>query len=200
MSPRRYTLGARAEAVGRTRERVLAAARELLVAGDVQRVTVDEIAARADVSRATVYQRFGSKVGVFEALVGDLERRAGLEELAGVVETHPVDGLIGAVASAGCRYWATDPELARTTIALSRLQPEVAEMLAPHDAGRVRLLERMVERLAAAGLLGCPPAVALDALWLLTSFDAYDLLATGRGLTPEQAAEQLTALLTARLG
>ncbi len=200
MSPRRYTLGARAEAAGRTRERVLAAARELLVAGDVQRVTVDEIAARADVSRATVYQRFGSKVGVFEALVGDLERRAGLEDLAGVVETHPVDGLIGAVAAAGCRYWATDPELARTTIALSRLQPEVAEMLAPHDAGRVRLLERMVERLEAAGLLGCPPVVALDALWLLTSFDAYDLLATGRGLTPEQAAEQLTALLTARLG
>ena len=201
MSPRRYTMGARAEAVGRTRERILAAARELLVTGDVQRVTVDEIAANADVARATVYQRFGSKVGVVEGLVEDLERRAGLDELVTVVRAHPPEGLIRAVAVAGCRYWATDPDLVRTITALGRLQPEIAEMLAPHDAGRAVVLERMADRLEAGGVLSptCPRAAAFDVLWLLTSFDAYDLLAAGRGLAPGAVAEQLTAVLEARL-
>jgi AcrR family transcriptional regulator len=194
-------MGARAEAVGQTRERILAAARDLFVAGDVERVTVDEIAAGADVARATVYQRFGSKLGVVEGLVEDLERRAGLQELVDVVEHHPPDGLVRAVTVTGCRYWATDPDLVRTVTALGRLQPEVAGMLAAHDSGRLRILERMVERLDAGGALspGCPPAVALDVLWLTTSFDAYDLLATGRGLAPEAVAELLAAVVAARL-
>ncbi len=42
--------------------------------------TVDEIARRADVARATVYHQFRSKVGVLEAVISDFEQRAGLGE------------------------------------------------------------------------------------------------------------------------
>jgi AcrR family transcriptional regulator len=201
VSPRRYTLGQRADAVAQTRQRVLTAARRLLVAGDVRRLTVDQIAAEADVARATVYHQFGSKAGVIEALVHDLEQRAGLAELAGIIETERPDDLIPSVVRAGCRYWATDQDLARKITALARLQPEIEQMVAPHDAGRMRLLQCMVDRLADGGVLSQRSTTrdALDLLWLLTSFDTYDLLTAGRGLSSEEVAERLTELLQARL-
>ena len=196
MSPRRYTLGVRAEATNATRHRILTATRALLVAGDVRRVTVDEIAATADVARATVYHQFGSKLGVFEALVADLEQRAGLEQLVAVIQTEPPATLVRAVIAAACRYWATDPDLVRTVTALARLQPDLERVVAPHDAGRLRLLGRMVDRLSQSGVLrpGYPPQRAVDFLWLLTSFDAYDMLSQGRKLSQDRVAERLTAL------
>ena len=51
------------------------------------RASLDEIARRADVARATVYHQFGSKLGVLGAVVEDFERRAGLAALAELVET-----------------------------------------------------------------------------------------------------------------
>jgi AcrR family transcriptional regulator len=201
VSPRRYTLRARAETANATRHRILRAARSLLVEGDFGRVTVDEIAARADVARATVYHQFGSKLGVFEALVRDLEQRAGLEQLVDVIETEPPATLVKSVVAAGCRYWATDPDLVRTATALSRLQPDVERVLAPHDAGRLRLLKRMVDRLSQAGALrpDCAPQLAMDILWLLTSFDTYDLLSHGRDLSQKGVADRLTALAEAAI-
>jgi AcrR family transcriptional regulator len=53
----------------RTAEAILAAARELFFAQGVARTTIDEIAARADVSVGSVYFHFRSKDGVHLALV-----------------------------------------------------------------------------------------------------------------------------------
>jgi hypothetical protein len=41
---------------------------------------------------------------------------------------------------------------------------------------------------------GLDPEAAADALWLLTSFDAFDLLHTGRRLSTRRVAETLTAM------
>ena len=196
MSPRRYTLGARAAGIAETRHRVVAAARALLVEGDFRRVTMDEVARRADVARATVYHQFSSKLGLLEAVVDDLEARAGLEALVAVVEGDPPQRLVRSVIAAGCRYWATDPDLVRKVMALGSLQSDVQELLARHDAGRLRILTGMVDRLGEADLLrrGCSPEHAVNALWLLTSFDAYDLLTRGRQLTQDEAADVLARL------
>ena len=202
MNPRRYTMGARASAVADTRGRVVAAARELFVEGGFHRASVDELARRADVARATVYHQFGSKLGVFEAVVRDFEERAGLGALVRVVESAPPQGLLREAITAGCAYWATDPALARKAIAMASMQPEVQELLDRHDAGRLRLLNRLVDRLLEAGLLsdGCSPQRAVDVLWLLTSFDAYDLLTRGRNLQQSEAADTLVRLAENELG
>src|SRR5215207_10811502 len=113
MSPRPYRLGARASTVAGGRARVVAAARELFAQRGFHRVSLDEVARRADVARATVYHQFGSKLGLLAAVVEDFERRAGLEALAELVDTAPVDRVLRAVVRAGCDYWATDPPLAR---------------------------------------------------------------------------------------
>ncbi|HEX2273081.1 MAG TPA: helix-turn-helix domain-containing protein [Acidimicrobiales bacterium] len=202
MSPRRYQLGARATAVSETRSRVIAAARELFVEGGFYQASMEEIARRADVARATVYHQFGSKLGVFEAVIADFEDRAGLDALVTVVETAPPPTLLRAAITAGCAYWATDPTLARKAIGLASMQPGIQELLDHHDAGRLTLLNRIVDRLLEAGLLreGCSPEHAIDLLWVLTSFDAYDLLTRGRSLHEAEAAATLVTMAEGQLG
>jgi AcrR family transcriptional regulator len=189
VSPRPYKLGARTAAVAGTREKVVVAARELFADAGVHRGSLDEIARRADVARATVYHQFGSKLGVLAAVVDDYERRAGLAALAELVETAPPDRLVREVVTAGCDYWAVDPPLARSIVAFAVTDPEAADLLAGHDAGRLRLLTRLVERLP-----GPVPDRGLSALWLLTGFAAYDDLTRGRGLTTAAAAALLADL------
>jgi len=175
--------------VAETREKVVDAARRLFAETGFHRVSLDEIARQADVARATVYHQFGSKLGVLGAVVEDYERRAGLAALAELIETGPVETLARDVVTAGCRYWSTDPALARSIIAFTVTDPQAADLLAGHDAGRLRLLTRMVERLDLPD-----PARALDALWLLTGFAAYDDLSRGRRLSTARAAELLSDL------
>ena len=201
MSPRPYQLRARAVAVSETRRRVVAAARELFVEGGFYRASMEEIARRADVARATIYHQFRSKLGVLEAVVTDFEDRAGLARLVTIVETARPSALVGAVISEGCVYWATDPTLVRKVIGLATMEPEVRELTDRHDAGRLAVLKRVVERLLEAGVLGdgCSPEHAVNVLWVVTSFEAYDLLSRGRGLPQADVADTLVHLAEGQL-
>ena len=196
MSPRPYRLGARSAAIAETRARVIAAARDMFTEDGFHKVSLDAVARRADVARGTVYHQFGSKVGLLEAVVRDFEHRAGLERLAQLIEQAPLDRLLQDIITAGCRYWATDPTLVRKVTAVAATDADTARLLAGHDAGRLQLLTRIVERLATNHRLktGYSRKAALDILWLLTSFAAYDELAHGRGLSTRAAAKILTDL------
>ena len=201
VSPRAYRLRAAAAAVADTRGRVVRAARELFSEGGFHRAPIDEVARRADVARATVYYQFGSKLGLLEAVLVDFERRAGLQALHEVVHQTDPTGLLPEMITAGCRYWSTDPQLARKIIGAGMVDPDANALLAGHDAGRLELLTIAVARLAAAGLLrgDCPTERAVDVLWLLTSFDAYDQLTRNRALTTTDAAGTLAALASDQL-
>ena len=82
MTRRGYHLGRRQAAVDRTRARILKAARGLLVARGNIAFSIEAVARRARVTRATVYQRFGSRPKLLEALFDDLARRGGMWDLA----------------------------------------------------------------------------------------------------------------------
>lgn len=60
MSPRRYRMGARADAVARTRETIVAAARDLHAERGLAATSWEDLAERAGVSTATVYRHFPS--------------------------------------------------------------------------------------------------------------------------------------------
>ena len=84
MSTRRYELGQRQAVIDESRRRVLDAARELLAGpGGYQAFTVDAVARRADVARATVYYQFRSKTGLLEALCDDLAGSGETSDLPG---------------------------------------------------------------------------------------------------------------------
>jgi len=68
MSPTRaYRPRRRPQSTG-TRERIVAAVGELLEEGVFHEATVEEVADRAGVARATLYQHFGSRLGLVDAV------------------------------------------------------------------------------------------------------------------------------------
>src|SRR5438477_7713820 len=103
--PRPYRLGRRQELVDRTAQTILSAAHDLVSQEPAEAVSVGAIARRAGVSRLTVYQRFGSRSGLLQALA---PRSARTE----AVEGNPRDALRHHLVEA-CTAWAVAPALYR---------------------------------------------------------------------------------------
>jgi AcrR family transcriptional regulator len=193
VSPRPYRLGQRAASVTETRDRIIAATRELLTADGVRGVVMDEVAQRADVARATVYYQFGNKRALLQAIVDDVQQRAGQQEIARAVElADPVQALRRTFVQ-GCQFWATEQLIVRRLTGLAAVDPEIRDILVGADMNRLVIVTRLVDRLADAGRLavGCSRDRAIDLLWMLSSFEAFDQLFTGRRLPTEEVAALL---------
>ncbi|MCK1815047.1 TetR/AcrR family transcriptional regulator [Streptomyces sp. XM4011] len=72
----------RADAV-RNREHLLRTAREMIAAEGVDKVTMDGLAERAGLGKGTVFRRFGTRAGIFRALLDADERRFQEQVLSG---------------------------------------------------------------------------------------------------------------------
>src|SRR5207247_4639385 len=113
MSPRPYRLGRRQGAIEQTRQRVLRAARNLLVVrGGVDRFSIDAVARRAGVARMTVYHQFGSRRGLLEALFDSFAVGGGLRGILAAAFLRPdgqetLEGVIRAVGGDVVRERAT---------------------------------------------------------------------------------------------
>jgi AcrR family transcriptional regulator len=191
MKRRSYRLGRRQASAERTKSRILAAARKFLTSREAAHgFSVDAIARRAGVTRATVYHRFKSKTGLLGELYDSLAARAGLRDrIALAFEAAGLTAALTRIVSAYCHLWATN-----------RLVIRRLHALADVDAGfsRADRGERRRDALTAltgqhAGELG-PRALRrrselVDALHMLTSFETYDDLV--RGLRSETAIVRL---------
>jgi AcrR family transcriptional regulator len=202
MSPRRYRLGQRQAAVDQTRARIIAAARELLLAGGVSSgFSVDAVARQAGVARMTVYYQFGSKRGLLEALFDDLAARAQIgERLAGAFrQPEPLDALAGLVAAFG-HFWASDRLVIRRLRSLAALDPDFEQALPARDERRREGLRVVVGRLVARHGWPAPDAVdeAVDLLHTATSFETFDTLA-GSARSPEDVVPVVQRLTRAIL-
>jgi AcrR family transcriptional regulator len=72
----------RADAV-RNRLHLLATAREMLAEQGTDKLTMDGLAERAGLGKGTVFRRFGTRAGIFEALMEDEERAFQEQVLSG---------------------------------------------------------------------------------------------------------------------
>lgn len=102
----------------RTRQSLIDAARALLSKQGVDRLTIKELAERADLGAGTFYLHFSSKEDLIEAVVADSMRAVAA---AAVAET--ADGDPAATIAIGCirvvRIGFDDPDLARLLINLA---------------------------------------------------------------------------------
>jgi AcrR family transcriptional regulator len=181
MSLRAYRLGRRADEIERTRARILAAARRLVVEQGPDS-SVGKVAELAGVSRITVYNQFGSKARLLEALSADLGPiSAGMPA---ETATDPAGDLRRRIEHA-CAAWAADPLLHR----------QLLWRLSGHrgDAEQSEAGHALAERLAAHDLLrpGCSIREAEDLIGILTSFPVFDRLHKGGRRSPAAVAEIL---------
>jgi AcrR family transcriptional regulator len=185
VTPRTYQLGKRQAQIDESRHKVIAAARALLSDDcGYSSFTVDSVASRADVARATIYYQFGSKVGLLEAVCDSLADEGQMSELSSAfVSPDPVQGVEAFVNQFG-HFWNVDRRVMRRVRALATLDPEVGAVIGARDERRREGLRVLVAKLSTHGVLTVESDVAVRVLFSLTSFESFDGLAgPGQELT-----------------
>ncbi len=188
-------MSARAEAMARTRQQIIdAAARRVRVSAEP--LTLLDVAARAGVSRTTLYRHFASVADLLDGMAADLLARARFDRLLAALELdNPVDAL-RQVTIAGTAIWAADTALVRNLICLARARPEAVPVIDQLELGRVTAMERLATRLSRAGRLrdGLARAQAVDLLVVVTAFAAWDELVTTRNRSAATATDVIVDL------
>ena len=197
MTPRKYTQQARAVAAEETRRRILEAMRDRLRVAPSEALSIERVAQEAGVARSTVYLLFGSKAGLFEALGQDLLERTGFRRIVDAVALPEARDAVRESLRAAVSVYAAERDVARTIYSMWSLEPEaVRRAFEVVERGRAEGQRRMAERLAEQGHL--PPDVtieeATDILWVITSFETFDQLYTGRGLSEADTAARLVLM------
>lgn len=174
MARHRYSSagGGRAD---RTVTRVLDAAEELVRAGQFHTATMDTLAEHAGVSRATLFARFGSRLGVLESLN---VRCAGSPEIAALEAALAVDDPVeqlDALIDASCGVWEHWGDVQRHLRAIVVLEPDVRPLIEEQRQFQRTSLHTLAKRLGQRGLLadGVSPARAAVALHTLTGLEAF---------------------------
>jgi AcrR family transcriptional regulator len=180
---RPYRQTRRAATTAATRERVLEAAREQLL-GD-EPFTINAVSRRAGVARVTVYDQFGDRDRLREAVFDHLATTGGLTRIpSAFAATDPAEG-IGRLAEVFCDFYATHRTVIRRLHALSALRAGDGELPGDRNRRRRHILVVLLRRLARLpqfqGLDVEGTAITLHAL---TSFEFYDQLASSDPRTP----------------
>lgn len=103
----------------RNRAALIATAREMLADVGIEQITMDALAERSGLGKGTVFRRFGTRSGIFMALLGDGERafqervRSGPPPLGPGAE--PLDRLV-AFGPARLRFLGENREIARAAL------------------------------------------------------------------------------------
>src|SRR2546426_11284475 len=91
-----------------TRERIKTAVRELLAEGTFHTATVEEVADRAGISRATLYQHFGSRLELVDAICDTFAVNPALLRLREVVELPDPEAALSETISETVRFWSSE--------------------------------------------------------------------------------------------
>ena len=195
MTMRPYAAARRRESA-ETVDRVLEAAERLIKDDAFHAATMDELAIAAGVSRATVFKRFGSKLGVLEALF-----TRGMEgpEMAAIQEALALEdpvAALDAVVEAGCAIWEACGFVVQQLQAVAILEPDAAALIDQQRDEQRADLQGLTRRLAKAGRLrpGLSQARATARLHMLTSLESFLWLRQSYGLSLRQTRETLTEL------
>jgi AcrR family transcriptional regulator len=202
VSPRTYQMGQRQAATDKTKERILAAARKLLLGENFSAFTMEAVARAADVSRLTVYYQFDSKAGLLEALYNYIARRGEMGRLADVFRQagDPLKMLQDFIL-VFARFWASDREVIRRLHALGAIDAEIGQSLRARNErrrnGLLVIVASYCDEYPPLTSLQLP--IAIDTLHMLTSFETFDALAdSGRAF--DEVAEIIRKMANHAIG
>ncbi|MGV9968186.1 TetR/AcrR family transcriptional regulator [Streptomyces olivaceus] len=174
------------EGASEKRKAILAAARDLFVHEGVDRVNMDAVAARAAVSKRTVYDYFGDKRSLFLAILSEVSESLLATGLRAIEEHLPKDAPIATVPQLEAALTALAIDLGATVVgsadlhagfalvAQERLRTPTTEddiETAPIQAALAEHIAHFVD----AGLLDTDnPRLAADHFGALTLLLAYE--------------------------
>jgi AcrR family transcriptional regulator len=170
---RKYHSPTREQQAGQTRERILNAARQMILNKGFADATIEAIAKEAGVSAPTIYAVFGSKRGILQGLMERAAFSSGYTNLVreAMQSDDPATRLRYAAKIARRIYDSlrSESEVLRGATAVAPdFVREKERLRYDRQAGLVKLLE-----LKGALRPELTAAAARDILWTLTSYDVH---------------------------
>lgn len=177
---RNYVSPVRASAAAETRERIIAAGAKLLRKdAGIANFSLDMVAKAAGVTRLTVYNQFGSRRGLLEAVFDDIAREGGLFELADVMTMADPRAALDRVVAIFCSFWSHDPAIGGLNQAVAT-DPEFGDSLVERNERRRELLTALVSRIAGKPAAKRTVRDAVDLIFALTSYPTFAALSSRR--------------------
>src|SRR5882757_6408521 len=180
MPPRAYVSSVRAAAAAAKRERVLEAAAKLLREdAGIAHFSLDTVAKAAGVTRLTVYNQFGSRRGLLEAVFDGIARQGGLHLIADAMTMADARAALDRLVEIFCGFWNRDAAIGRLHEAMAT-DPEFAVALLERNERRRKGFTALVERIAGKTATRRAKQDAVDTIFALTSYAMFAMLSLGR--------------------
>ena len=180
MPPRSYVSPGRSAAAAETRDRVIAAASRTLREGEsIARFSLDTVAKAAGVTRLTVYNQFGSRRGLLEAVFDEIGRAGGLNRLAEIMTMSDPRAALDRLVETFCTFWSGDAAVGRLNDAMTT-DPEFAEAVRERNERRRKALTALIDRIAANTAPRQARKDAVDLIFALTGYPTFAALSAGR--------------------
>ena len=161
-----------------TRARVLGAVHDLLEAGEFHSSTVEQVAERAGVSRASLYQHFGSRVGLIDAMCEVFDANPALVAIRDAVD---VDRFV----ELAVEFWASEEKVLAELYGVAAVDPAAAALVDRQTSDRHGELRRLLRA------RGVESRRAFALLAVLTSFETYVELRRRAGLSKAEVLRTL---------
>ena len=195
MASRSYT-GGRRRGSPESVDRVLDAAARLIRDDAFHTATMEELASAAGVSRATVFNRFGSKLGVLQALFNRGMEGPEMQAITDALAIEDPVAALEAVVEAACAIWETYGAVHLQLQAVGTLEPEATTLVDQQREQQRAEIEELIRRLAKAGRLrpGISQTRAAATLHMLTSLESFVWLRRDYGLSLRQTRDTIAEL------
>ena len=197
--PRPYTLGKRKESSDEARRRCIEAAATILTDSDTPLLKMETVAAQAGVTRQTIYNLFGSKTELIEAVFDELARTGGMQSMAAAMQQSDPDARLSAMVATLAQFWTVTRTATRHIRAMATTDPDLRTAIQSRDQRRKMACQHVVRGFGSALAPTTDPFLHVDLLWTLTSFEFFDMLA-GDARTPLWLAETVLQLARSALG
>jgi len=149
----------------RTRARILEAVRELLSEGTFHESTVEQVAERAGLSRATVYQHFRSRLELVDGICDTLGDNPALLQIRELVSDPDPGRALGETIANAVRFWASEDTVLAQLYGVTAIDPAAQAFVDRQRADRRGTMEQLAATLGKRG--------ALATLMVLTSYETY---------------------------
>src|SRR5436305_4035631 len=175
MATRAYRAQRRSTRSDATRERIIAAVRELLAEGAFHESTVEEVADRAGIARATLYQHFRSRLDLVDGICDTFAVNPALLALREVVELPDADAALSETIANTVRFWSSEDPILSQLYGVAAIDPAARDLVDRQRADRRGELQRLARNLRSSGRLrsGVGERRALALLLVLTSYHTF---------------------------
>lgn len=199
MTPRPYPKGERKHAVDAGRDKILAAAADVLNLDDVGAFSVDAVARRAGVTRMTVYNHFGSKGALLGEVFDLLVERDAFSRMPTLFEATDLGGALDAFVGMLGRFYDDNRALMLKMVGVAGLDADLDKVFLEKNQRRRRGLEAILTKFGGPKSPVVERSELVNTLDVLLSFHTFNSLA-GPDRSPADVVPHVRRMIRGILG